>query len=99
MSKKNIFDLIKECELTMEEEFKLKKYTESLGLEYLSTPFSKKAVDRLNKLKVKAFKIGSGECNNYPLIEYICKFRKPVILSTGMNTLKQIKITTNILKK
>ena len=83
----------------MEEEFKLKKYTESLGLEYLSTPFSKKAVDRLNKLKVKAFKIGSGECNNYPLIEYICKFRKPVILSTGMNTLKQIKITTNILKK
>ena len=49
----------------MEEEFKLKKYTESLGLEYLST-LSKKVVDRLNKLKVKAFKIGSGECNNYP---------------------------------
>lgn len=98
-AKKNIFDLIKDCELTMEEEFKLKKYTESLGLEYLSTPFSKKAVDRLNKLKVKAFKIGSGECNNYPLIEYICKFGKPIILSTGMNTLKQIKITTNILKK
>ncbi len=98
-AKQNIFDLIKRCELTMEEEFKLKKYTESLGLEYLSTPFSRKAVDRLNKLKVKAFKIGSGECNNYPLIEYICKFRKPVILSTGMNNLNQIKVSTNILKK
>ena len=98
-SKKNIYDLIKKCQFSMEDEYKLKKYTELIGMEYLSTPFSKKAVDRLIKLKVKALKIGSGECNNYPLIEYICKFKKPVILSTGMNSLLEITKAVSILKK
>ena len=98
-SKKNIFDLVKACQLSIEDEFKLKNYTESLGMEYLSTPFSKEAVDRLIKLKVKAIKIGSGECNNYPLIKYICKFKKPIILSTGMCTISEIQKTVNILKK
>ena len=62
---------------------------------FISTPFSRKAVDRLVKLNVPAFKIGSGECNNYPLIEHICKFKKPIILSTGMNSIKEIKEYTN----
>ena len=95
----NIYSLIKKCSFSYEQEFKIKKYTESLGMEYLSTPFSRAAVDRLNKLKVKAFKIGSGECNNLPLIEYVSKSKKPIILSTGMNNMKQIKKTISILKK
>lgn len=94
----NIFSLIKKCSFSFEDEYKIKKYTEKLGLEYLSTPFSRAAVDRLNKLKVKVFKIGSGECNNLPLINYISKFNKPIILSTGMNNLNQIKKTISILK-
>ena len=98
-SKRNIFDLVKSCQLSIEDEFKLKKYTESLGMEYLSTPFSRQAVDRLIKLNIKAIKIGSGECNNYPLIKYICKFRKPIILSTGMCNISEISKTVNILKK
>tara|TARA_B100001175_G_scaffold317437_1_gene334354 strand:- start:3857 stop:4885 length:1029 start_codon:yes stop_codon:yes gene_type:complete len=98
-SKKNIFDLIKKCAFSSEEEFKLKIFTEKLGMEYISTPFSRAAVDRLVKLKVKLIKIGSGECNNYPLINYISKKNIPVILSTGMNDFKSIKIATNILKK
>ena len=49
-------------------------------MEYISTPFSRAAVDRLVKLKVKLFKIGSGEFNNIPLIEYVCKQNKPLIL-------------------
>ena len=99
-SKINIYDLIKKCSFSNEEEFKLKKFTEKLGMEYISTPFSRAAVDRLVKLKVKLIKIGSGECNNYPLINYIAKKKNiPVILSTGMNDFKNIKIATNILKK
>ena len=66
---------------------------------FISTPFSKKAVDRLVKFKIPAFKIGSGECNNYPLIEYISKFKKPVILSTGMNSIKSIYPSVKILRK
>ena len=56
---KNIYDLIKDCSLNEIEELKLKKYIEKRGAIFLSTPFSRKAVDRLVKFKVKAFKIGS----------------------------------------
>ena len=45
-----------------------------------------------------AFKIGSGECNNYPLVEYICSFKKPVILSTGMNSIRSIKKSVKIIE-
>lgn len=96
---KNIYDLIKECSLNEKEELELKKYIEKKGALFLSTPFSKKAVDRLVKFKVKAFKIGSGECNNYPLVDYIASFGKPIIISTGMNDVYSIKKAVKILKK
>jgi sialic acid synthase SpsE len=95
----SIYDLMKKCSLNLEEELELKKYVERKGKIFLSTPFSRAAVDRLVKFKVKAFKIGSGECNNYPLIEYIASFKKPVILSTGMNDIKSIKISVGIFEK
>ena len=81
----NIYDMMARCAFSEEQERALKKYTESLGMLYLSTPFSRAAADRLNAMGVKAFKIGSGECNNIPLIRHIASFGKPVILSTGMN--------------
>ena len=96
---KNIFDLINDCSLTEIEEKELKKYIEKKGAIFISTPFSRKAVDRLVKFKVKAFKIGSGECNNYPLIDYIASFKKPIIISTGMNDIKSIQKAIKILKK
>ncbi len=98
-SKKNIFDIIKKNSLSERDEITFAKYVKSKKKIFLSTPFSKEAVDRLNKIGVSAFKIGSGEMNNLPLIKYISKFKKPIILSTGMNDLSSIKKTTNILKK
>mgnify|MGYP001234494837 CR=1 FL=1 len=95
----NIHKLISKCALSEKDEFKLMKFIKSKNVEYLSTPFSRKAVDRLVKFKVKAFKIGSGECNNYPLIEYICKFKKPIIISTGMNNLYAIDKAIKIIEK
>jgi sialic acid synthase SpsE len=96
---KNIYDLIKETSLNEKEEWELKKYIEKKKAIFLSTPFSRKAVDRLVKFKVKAFKIGSGECNNYPLVDYIASFGKPIIISTGMNDVSSIKKAIKILKK
>jgi len=96
---KTIYKLMEDCSLNENDEFELKRYIEKNGGIFLSTPFSRKAVDRLNSFDVSAFKIGSGECNNYPLIEYISSFKKPVILSTGMNDLNSIKISVKILKK
>lgn len=98
-SNKNIYDLIKECSLNEVEELELKRYIEKKGAIFLSTPFSRKAADRLVKFRVKAFKIGSGECNNFPLVDYIASFGKPVIISTGMNDVKSIIKAIRILKK
>ena len=66
---------------------------------FLSTPFSRAAANRLEMLGVTTYKIGSGECNNYPLIEHIASFRKPMIISTGMNDIESIKRTVNIVEK
>ena len=71
----------------------------NLNTIFISTPFSRKAANRLQKFNIPAFKIGSGECNNYPLIKHIAKFKKPVILSTGMNSYKTIDPAVKILKK
>jgi N-acetylneuraminate synthase len=98
-SDKSIYEIMDSCSLNFEDELDLKKYTESKGMIFISTPFSRAAADRLNYMNVPAFKIGSGECNNYPLIEHICKFKKPIILSTGMNNMDSIKKAVNIIKK
>jgi len=98
-AKESIWDIMKRCALTEKEEKELKKYVEDAGMVYLCTPFSRAAADRLQKMGVVAFKIGSGECNNYPLIEHIASFGKPTILSTGMNDIKSIRKSVNILEK
>tara|TARA_Y100000816_G_C26093864_1_gene578477 strand:- start:1189 stop:2229 length:1041 start_codon:yes stop_codon:yes gene_type:complete len=98
-TKDSIYKIIKKCSLSENDEFELMKYTQKKGLIFISTPFSRKAVDRLIKFKVPAFKIGSGECNNYPLVEYIARHRKPIILSTGMNTIESIKPSVKIIRK
>jgi len=98
-AKESIWNIMKRCALSEKEEIELKKYVESLGMIYLCTPFSRASADRLQKMGVPAFKIGSGECNNYPLIEHIASFKKPTILSTGMNDIKSIKKSVAILEK
>lgn len=95
----SIYNIMERCALSEEEELELKKYTESLGMAFLSTPFSRAAADRLEKFGVSAYKIGSGELNNYPLIEHIAQFHKPMIVSTGMNDIRSIAKAVNILEK
>lgn len=96
---KSIYHVMQECALSEGEERELKEYIESRGMIFLSTPFSRAAADRLEKFGVKAYKIGSGELNNYPLIEHIAEFGKPMILSTGMNSIPAITKAVNILDR
>ncbi len=96
---KSIYKIMEECALSEAEEIRLQKYVEKNKMIFISTPFSRKAVDRLVKMKVPAFKIGSGECNNLPLVEYIASFKKPIIMSTGMNDIKSVKPSVKILEK
>ena len=98
-SDKSIYEIMESCSLNYHDELELKRYVEENNMIFISTPFSRAAVDRLVKMNVSAFKIGSGECNNYPLIEYICKFQKPIILSTGMNDIISVKKSVEIFNK
>ena len=95
----DIFSIIKNSTLSDKEEKKLMNYIQQRKTIFISSPFSRKAVDRLETFKVPAYKIGSGECNNLPFVEYIAKKKKPIILSTGMNNVIQIKNTVKIFKK
>ncbi len=95
----SIYDIMKRCALNEEDEIKLKEYVESKGMIFISTPFSRAAANRLERMGVSSYKIGSGECNNYPLIEHIASFGKPMIVSTGMNDIKSVRKTVEILEK
>lgn len=95
----SIYEIMANCALSESDEIKLKEYVESKGMIFISTPFSRAAADRLHQMDIPAYKIGSGECNNYPLLKHIAEFRKPVILSTGMNTIESVKKAVNIFEK
>ena len=94
----SIYEVMERCALSEEEEFELMQYVESKGMVFLSTPFSRAAADRLERFGVKAYKIGSGELNNYPLIKHVASFGKPMIVSTGMNDIQSIKKAVAILE-
>jgi N-acetylneuraminate synthase len=89
-TKNSIYDVMASCALNEDDEVKLKEYVESKEMIFMSTPFSRAAADRLERMKVAAYKIGSGECNNYPLLKHVASFGKPIILSTGMNTISSV---------
>lgn len=99
ISTEKLWDIIKRCELTEAEERDVQRHCAARGLIYLSTPFSREAADRLNAMAVPAFKIGSGECNNYPLIDHIARMGKPMIVSTGMNDLASVRKTVDIVRR
>lgn len=95
----SIYDVMARCALSEEDERALKEYVESKEMIFLSTPFSRAAANRLEDMGVLAYKIGSGEMNNYPLLEYIASFGKPMIVSTGMNNIESVRKAVEILER
>ncbi len=93
----SIWHVMERCARSLPDEADLKRYTESLGMIWISTPFSRAAADFLETLDVPAYKIGSGEADNLPLIRHIARKGKPVILSTGMQTIETIRASVAIL--
>lgn len=95
----SIWDVMAGSALSLDDEIQLKEYAEDLGLIYISTPFSRQAANFLNEIEVPAFKIGSGEADNLPLIRHIASFGKPIIMSTGMQTIGSLQTSVDILIK
>ena len=95
----SIYEIMDRCALSESDEKHLMDHVQQRGAIFISTPFSRAAADRLAKFDIPAFKIGSGECNNYPLVKYIANFGKPVIISTGMNSIESVRPSVEILRK
>jgi N-acetylneuraminate synthase len=96
---RSIWDIISDAVLTEHDERELLAEAADLGVTLISTPFSREAADRLEALGVVAYKIGSGECSNLPLIEHVAAFGKPMIVSTGMHDLVGLEPTVEILRR
>lgn len=94
----SIYEIMESCALSESDEFKLMQHVHSRGGIFISTPFSRAAAERLKRFDVPAIKIGSGECNNYPLIKHVARMGKPVIISTGMNTIESVRPSVEILR-
>ncbi len=86
-------EMLKKLELTFDDFNELKDYALKNNVMFISSPFDFKSVDLLEKLDVPFYKLGSGELTNFELIDYIQKTDKPMIISTGMATLDEIKET------
>lgn len=96
----SLFDTLKKTNLNIKEHKFLKNYCEKKNIDYLCTPFSFKSADILEKdVKLKFFKVGSGELTNIPLQIHIAKKKYPTIISTGMSNLKEIDTTIAKVKK
>ena len=95
----SIYEIMERCALSEEDELKLMQHVQARGSIFISTPFSRAAAQRLARFDVPAYKIGSGECNNYPLVRFVARAGKPVIISTGMNTVESVRPSVDILRQ
>jgi sialic acid synthase SpsE len=92
-----LYEFLKRYALTLSQHVELMKYCDSIGIQYLCTPFSYKAAVELKEIGVKGFKIGSGEMTDTPSLERIAKLGLPMIVSTGMCEMPEIDRTYNLL--
>lgn len=98
-SEESQYDMIRKLELSGENFEELFAYAQEKGMIFLSTPFDKGSVDLLDELGISAFKVGSGEITNFPLLKHIARKRKPIILSTGMATLEEVEVALEAIKE
>lgn len=93
-SSESQLQMLKKLELNYNDFKALKKYCDEKGIIFLSTPHTEDAIDFLDPL-VPAYKIGSGDLTNIPFLKEVAKKRKPIILGTGMSTMKEVKEALN----
>jgi N-acetylneuraminate synthase len=94
-----IIDLLNKFELSVDEHLRLAEYCNEIGIYYMCTPWDLKSIEVLELFKVQAYKVASADLTNIPLIQALIETKKPIILSTGMSTLDEIKFTASYLDK
>jgi N-acetylneuraminate synthase len=94
-----VLDLLDKFELSQAEHRELSEYCKERKILYMCTPWDLKSIDVLESFNVKAYKVASADLTNIPLINKLCETKKPLILSTGMSSVEEIKFTTDFLNK
>ncbi len=84
------YQMLRRCELSWEDQAKLKKHADQRNILFLSTPFDEESADFLDSIDVPAFKIASGDITHVPLLRHVAAKGKPVLLSTGMSYLSEV---------
>ncbi|MGV9003503.1 N-acetylneuraminate synthase family protein [Flavobacterium sp.] len=92
------YDYWKRMEFTLKQWVEIKKHCDEVGLDFICSPFSNLAVDWLEEIGVKLYKIGSGEVTNFLLLEKIAQTGKPIIISSGMSSNEELDQTIDFLK-
>lgn len=93
------YDMLKSLELSQDDHYHLKEYAESKQVRFLSTGFDEESIDFLDQLGIPLFKIPSGEITNLPYLLHIVTKKKPIILSTGMASMDEIKTAIAVMEK
>jgi len=96
---KTYFQILKENEPLFDDHARIAKYCKKKKIIFLSTAADKRSADFLEKIGVPAFKIGALDLSNHILLEYLAKKRKPLLISTGISTMKLVSSTVNLIKK
>ncbi len=94
-----LLDVLKKVELSDSDYREIVKYCNEKNITFLCTAWDIKSVDFLESLNVPAYKIASADLTNFPLIEYISKTKKPILVSTGMSTMEEIEKAVTFLKE
>ena len=97
-SRESLFETIRKLELSEEEHYELSEYCNQKGIIFMSTPLDNKSVDLLDDIGVPVFKVASCDLDNLPLLNYIAKKEKPIILSTGMGTISEVGEAVEVIK-
>ncbi|MBF0521905.1 MAG: N-acetylneuraminate synthase [Candidatus Omnitrophica bacterium] len=93
------YELLKTQEMSRQMHLELMAYCKKRGILFLSTPYDKESADLLDELGIPLFKVASTDANNLPFLEYLAKKKKPIILSTGMCYLDEVKASVDLIKK
>jgi sialic acid synthase SpsE len=90
-SERTHFEMLRELELSFSDQAKIKNYCDSIGIEFMSTPYAIEDAAFLNSINVKYFKIASADIVDLPLLEFVSKAKKITLISTGMASIKEIR--------
>ena len=93
------FEMLKKLEMPEKWHYDLIKYAESLNVKFLSTGFDEESIDFLESINIDLIKIPSGEITNKPFLEHVSKKNRPIIISTGMANLEEVRAAIEVLQK